>query len=90
MDNVTLENKYFYKDHPLYRIVLVDKITGEIVPEHLTKDRVPAGKGEMSDEERYVAEIGDRISPLSKPEVPSTDLSSREDSGRSYDAFLRK
>lgn len=90
MDNVTLENKYFYKDHPLYRIVLVDKTTGEIVPEHLTKDRVPAGKGEMSDEERYVAKIGDRISPLSKPEVPSTDLSSREDSGRSYDAFLRK
>lgn len=60
-DNVTIEHKYFWKKHPLFHIVLIDKTTGEVVAEHLTKDRVP--RGPLRDDDRYDAVIGDRIAP---------------------------
>ena len=94
MENVTLENKYFYKDHPLYSIVLLDKTTGEIVPEHLTKDRVPSGRKELSDEARYVAVVGERPSiDLGQNHHSSNHLSAKVDNGsngRSYSAFIRR
>lgn len=87
-ENVTIENKYFYKHHPLYNAVLIDKETGEIVPEHLTKDRVPPWSEDATpDEERYDAIIAKR------PELPgasSGQTGSSPDNGRSYDAFLKR
>lgn len=40
-ENVTIENKYYYKNHPLYNIYLEDTLTGEPVAEHLTKEHLP-------------------------------------------------
>lgn len=38
--NVSLENKYFWKHHPLSNIKLIDAATGEQIV-HLTKDHIP-------------------------------------------------
>ena len=89
-DNVTLEHKYFYKDHPLFNIILIDKETGEIVPEHLTKDHMPSWRRDgIPDNQRFIAEVGNRKSAIIA--TPSDDSSeSIEDTGRSYTAFIRK
>lgn len=92
MDNVTLEHKYFWKNHPFYNIVLIDKETGEVVAEHQTKDRIPRGK--FADDVRYEATIGERIEPEYKPqsddvkkEVPK--MASNQDTGSIYKKFLK-
>lgn len=92
MDNVTLEHKYFWKNHPFYNIVLIDKETGEVVAEHQTKDRIP--RGEFADDVRYEAVPGERIEPKYKPqstnekkEVPQ--VINNKDMGSIYKKFLR-
>ena len=86
-DNVTLEHKYFYKDHPLYNIVLIDKKTGEIVPEHLTKDHIPSWQNGIPDDERYIAKIEKRVSLAESAPQARDEIA---DTGRSYTAFMRK
>lgn len=50
-DNITIESKYYYKNHPLYNIYLKDMITGEEIAEHLTKHHMPKWKVEKETEE---------------------------------------